>query len=138
MVQSKIVYSGDLCCNAFHGPSGSVINTDAPVDNKGLGRFFSPTDLLTVSVASCIATIMGIKAQELGINIENMEITADKVMNTGPVRKISEINLKICMPVFLKGKEKIIMEKVPASCPVSKSLHPELKLNISFIWPANN
>ena len=63
-----------------HGPSGATLETDAPVDNQGKGESFSPTDLVGTALGSCMATIMGIYAQQKGIPLEGMRIEVSKEM----------------------------------------------------------
>lgn len=135
MVKSSIVYKGDLCCELTHGPSGITIQTDAPKDNHGLGRYFSPTDLVTAAMASCIATIMGIKAQEWNLDISGMEINTQKIMSQDLPRRIVKVILDIKMPCNPEEKQKNILQKVPDSCPVTKSLHPDIELVFNYTWP---
>lgn len=132
---SKVVYNGDLRSTATHLRSGSVIETDAPVDNQGKGERFSPTDLVATALAACIVTTMGIAGNTHGINIDGTECEVEKIMAADP-RRIGEIKINIYMP---KGKnytdkEKTILERAAHTCPVAKSLHPDLKETISFFW----
>lgn len=132
---SKVVYNGDLRSTATHLRSGSAIETDAPVDNQGKGERFSPTDLVATALAACIVTTMGIAGNTHGINIDGTECEVEKIMAADP-RRIGEIKINIYMP---KGKEytdkeKTIMERAAHTCPVAKSLHPDLKQTLSFFW----
>lgn len=132
---SKVVYNGDLRSTATHLRSGSTIETDAPVDNQGKGERFSPTDLVATALAACIVTTMGIAGNTHGINIDGTECEVEKIMAADP-RRIGEIKINIYMP---KGKEytdkeKTIMERAAHTCPVAKSLHPDLKQTLSFFW----
>lgn len=132
---SKVVYNGDLRSTATHLRSGSAIETDAPVDNQGKGERFSPTDLVATALAACIVTTMGIAGNTHNINIDGTECEVEKIMVADP-RRIGEIKINIYMP---KGKEytdkeKTIMERAAHTCPVAKSLHPDLKQTLSFFW----
>ena len=60
MVEIDIRYLGQLRCEATHGPSGTKLITDAPVDNMGKGESFSPTDLVATGLGVCMMTLMGI------------------------------------------------------------------------------
>ncbi len=132
---SKIIYNGTLRCNATHIQSGTVIETDAPTDNKGKGEKFSPTDLLCVSLATCIVTTMAIKATDLEVELSNTKIEVTKHMLSEPRRigKI-EINLKYPAALSLSDKNKIILERVSHTCPVAKSLHPDVEIVVEHIW----
>src|SRR5213596_4384234 len=81
MVKVSIKYTGALHCDATHGPSQSRLATDAPTDNKGKGEAFSPTDLVATALGSCISTTMGIKAEELGVNLKGMTVNVKKEMS---------------------------------------------------------
>ncbi|HCQ28674.1 MAG TPA: osmotically inducible protein OsmC [Flavobacteriales bacterium] len=125
-------YQGNLRTEIIHLKSNTKIITDAPVDNKGKGESFSPTDLTAVSLASCMITIMGIKAQENNINIIGTTAEADKIMLSNP-RRIGEIIVKIKLPENLSEKERKILMKSALTCPVALSLHPDIKQTVLFV-----
>jgi putative redox protein len=131
---SKVVYQGGLRTISTHLKSGETIITDAPVDNHGKGEAFSPTDLMSTSLANCMITIMGIAADNNEINIDGTTAEVTKHMATDP-RRVSQIDITIHMPdQEYSDKEKKILEKAGLTCPVSFSLHPDIVQNISFIW----
>ena len=135
MKTSKIVYKGGLRTGAIHLASGNEVITDAPVDNKGKGEAFSPTDLLCASLGCCMVTIMGILAERSGIDITGTSIEITKIMKSDP-RRVGEIIAEFAMPerAYLE-KEKTSLENAARTCPVAYSLHPEIKQTISFHWP---
>lgn len=134
MVSIKVIYEGELHTNATHGPSGKTLQTDAPVDNKGRGETFSPTDLVATGLASCMATIMGMKADAMGINLSGMTLEVDKIMTTEPPRRIAKLPVRIQMPIPHDAKTATIMENTAKSCPVHQSLHPGIEIPIEFRW----
>ncbi len=131
---SKVVYKGDLRTEAIHLQSGNNIITDAPVDNEGKGKAFSPTDLVATALASCMLTIMGIVAKRDGIMIEGTTAEVEKIMVSNP-RRIGEIRLKINFPHPISGKDQVKLEKAAHTCPVSGSLHNDLNEIVEFIYP---
>lgn len=134
MITSKIIYKGGLRTEATHVRSSTAITTDAPVDNRGKGESFSPTDLVATGLAGCILSIMGIKAEDKGLDIEGASAECTKVMASDP-RRISKVIVKITMPDNnYSDKDKIILEKAAHSCPVGRSLHPDLEQDITIIW----
>lgn len=135
MVKIDLTYEGDLECVAVHCPSGSTLRTDAPVDNQGKGSTFSPTDLLATSVGACVATIIGITARSRGWNLDGMKMSLEKEMATQGPRRISRITVEVEMPILLTDRDREVIEKVPAACPVGKSLHPDVEVNFRFHWP---
>lgn len=128
---SKVVYLGDLSTELTHLKSKSVVNTDAPSDNKGKGQAFSPTDLLATSLASCMLTVIGIKAQERQISIEGSYANITKYMGTSP-RRVVMIEVDVFLKGTLDAKEKAIFEKTAIACPVAKSLSPKIEQIIRF------
>ena len=132
---ANIIYKGTLRCEATHVQSGSVIETDAPTDNRGKGERFSPTDLLCVSLATCIATTMGIKADDMKIDLTDTTVEVTKHMLPDP-RRVAKIEVKLIMPSTLQldEKDKTILERVGNNCPVTKSLHPDLEVIIEYNW----
>lgn len=132
---ANIIYRGTLRCEAKHLQSGSIIETDAPTDNRGKGERFSPTDLLCVSLATCITTTMGIKADDMKINLTDTTVEVTKHMLPDP-RRVAKIEVKLNMPSTLQldEKDKIILERVGNNCPVTKSLHPDLEVKIEYNW----
>jgi putative redox protein len=132
MATSKITYNGGLRTSAVHERSGNEIITDAPVDNKGKGEAFSPTDLLATSLGNCMLTIIGIAAAEHGFNIDGTTCEITKIMAEGP-RRVAEIVAVLSFPAQdYTEKDKKIIERSALTCPVFYSLHPDLKKTISF------
>jgi len=130
---SKVIYQGGLRTQATHIRSGNTIITDAPVDNKGKGEAFSPTDLVATAIASCMLTIMGIKADEMKIKIEGTTAEVEKIMGSEP-RRITQVNILIKIPISSDDKTKKILEKSAMTCPVDKSLSERMIRDVKFIW----
>ncbi len=132
---SSIIYKGHLRCEATHLQSGSIIETDAPTDNRGKGERFSPTDLLCVSLATCIVTTIGLKAADMQINLSDTKMEVTKHMLSDP-RRIGKVEIKIQFPstLHLDEKERIIFQRVGDNCPVKKSLHPDVEVVVEYIW----
>lgn len=128
---STITYLGDLRTEATHTQSQEKIITDAPVDNKGKGEAFSPTDLLATSLGNCMLTIMGIAAREREINIDGTSCAITKIMAADP-RRVSEIHAEIAFTGLFNDKEKAILEHAAKTCPVFYSLHPDILKVITF------
>ncbi len=131
---ANIIYQGDLRCECEHIQSHSIIETDAPTDNRGKGERFSPTDILCVSLATCIITTMGIKAADMEINLKGSKVEVTKTMFSTP-RRIGKIELVLYMPnLGLDDKTKNLLELVGNSCPVKKSLHPDMDISMTYHW----
>lgn len=125
MATSKVTYQGDLRTTAIHLQSNNEIITDAPTDNQGKGEAFSPTDLLATSLASCMLTIIGIKARDMNIDIAGTTTEVTKVMSADP-RRVSEIHVTIQFIQNLDEKTQKIFYNTALTCPVAKSIHSEI------------
>jgi uncharacterized OsmC-like protein len=132
---SEIIYKGSLRTEAKHLQSNTIIETDAPTDNQGKGERFSPTDLLATSLGSCMLTIMGIKARDMNISLEGTEVSIQKNMKSEP-RRVGGIDVRFDFPasLTLDDKEKAILERAALTCPVAKSIHPDIEMNVDFGW----
>jgi uncharacterized OsmC-like protein len=127
MATTQTDYQGELRTKMVHLQSGSVVVTDAPVDNNGKGEAFSPTDLVASALGSCMLTIMGISGREHGYSIDGTTATITKVMASNP-RRIAEVHIILNFPDFnYTQKHKAIIKKISETCPVALSLHPDLK-----------
>ena len=131
---SKVIYQSNLRTEAVHLSSVNTIIIDFSVDNEGKGEAFSPTDLVATALASCMLTIMGIIARRDGININGAAAEVEKIMSPNP-RRIGEVNIKILFKNQLKNTEKEKLERAAKTCPVSGSLHSNLKETIEFMYP---
>jgi putative redox protein len=133
---STVVYIGNLRTELTHLQSGTVVETDAPTDNHGKGERFSPTDLMATSYASCMITTMAIKAADMQLNFDGTKIHVTKIMSTDAPRRIAGINAELHFTNKFtpteEQKEQLI--RIARSCPVEKSLHPDVKLNVTFNW----
>jgi putative redox protein len=125
-------YQGDLRCEHVHLASGEKIITDAPTDNQGKGMAFSPTDLLCTALAACLTTIMGITARSKSIAFENVHTAIEKRMGTEPRRVIGIAIIVSMSGKDLDHKSRQILEHAALTCPVAKSLHPDIEQDIRF------
>lgn len=132
---ASIIYKGDLRCEATHLQSGTVIETDAPTDNRGRGEKFSPTDLLCVSLGTCIITTIAIKARDINIEVKDTTIEVTKHMLSDP-RRVGQIdvNVKFLTTSSVSEADKMFLQKIGDNCPVAKSIHPDIKVNIDYKW----
>jgi uncharacterized OsmC-like protein len=132
---STVIYDGDLRTVATHLHSGSIIETDAPLDNQGKAERFSPSDLVATALGSCMMTIMGIKARDMKIDLKGMKIEIEKIMKADP-RRIGGVNLTFHFPEGLQTdeKERTILERAAHTCPVIYSINPEIVVKTEFNW----
>lgn len=130
---SIVTYLGDLRTKSIHVQSGNEIISDAPIDNNGKGEAFSPTDTVANALASCMMTIMGIKARDMNVDIANSTADVTKIMNAEP-RRIGAIEIVFEMKGTNDEKNKTILERAAMTCPVFLSLHPEIEKRITFNW----
>jgi putative redox protein len=134
METAKTKYLGDLRTEIIHVRSGSTIITDAPVDNKGKGEYFSPTDMVASALGSCAFTIMGIAAKEHGFSIDGCTCKITKIMSDNP-RKIGEIKIEFDFTANeYTDNQKKIMELCVKTCPVALSLKDSLIQNVSLLF----
>jgi uncharacterized OsmC-like protein len=130
---SKVVYLSDLRTECEHLQSDNTFITDAPTDNNGKGQAFSPTDTVATALASCMLTVMGIKANDMGLKLDGSFAEVTKIMSSNP-RRIAEIQVQLQMNLSVDDKQRLVLERTGLTCPVNESLHPELKRTISFSW----
>jgi putative redox protein len=132
MPTAEIIYKGELRTEATHLKSGNKLITDAPTDNNGKGEYFSPTDLVATALGSCMITIIGISARNQGFDVDGTTMSITKVMTDNP-RRISEIIVELTFPHHdYTDQQKRAIEFITRNCPVSLSLHPDLKQTIQI------
>jgi putative redox protein len=134
MVAIELEYQGDLHCQAVHGPSGTVLTTDAPKDNQGRGESFSPTDLVATALGSCILTVLGIMAKTLSIDLSGTTARVEKEMASSPIRMIHQLTVRIHVPHDVSPANRTKLERAALTCPVHKSLNPDVQMPIEFTW----
>jgi len=130
---SKVIYTGNLRTKSEHLRSGNSFITDAPIDNNGLGKAFSPTDTVATGLASCMITMMGIKAQSMEVDLISSTAEVTKHMEANP-RRISKIEVRLSLPSNVSEKNRKILEHTANTCPVLYSLHPDIEKVISYHW----
>jgi putative redox protein len=129
-----VVYEGELRTTSTHLRSASAIETDAPVDNNGKGERFSPTDLMATSLATCMITVMGIKARSMGFDLNGVRVDVEKIMKAEP-RRVGGIHLSFHIPDNLKEldvKSRDILKNTGNTCPVAQSLHPDIDVQVDW------
>ncbi|MAB49566.1 MAG: osmotically inducible protein OsmC [Flavobacteriaceae bacterium] len=130
---SKVTYLGNLRAESVHIKSGNSYITDAPTDNNGKGEAFSPTDTVATGLASCMLTVMGIKAREMNVDMSGTTAEVTKTMASNP-RRISKIEVVLNFPFEADNKTKKVLEHIANTCPVNQSLHPDIERDITFNW----
>ena len=125
-------YAGHLRTEATHAASGNVIKTDAPTDNHGRGEAFSPTDLVSTALGSCMMTVMGIVADRHQLDLVDSTFAVVKHMSTEAPRRIAQIDVTFTMPAALSPSDRGLLERTALTCPVTLSLHPDIKQNVMF------
>ncbi len=133
MATSKVTYLGDLRTSSIHLQSGSEIISDAPLDNNGKGEAFSPTDTVANGLASCMFTVMGIKARDLEVDFSGSTAEVTKIMGTEP-RRITEIHVTFHFSIHPDEKTKTILERTAMTCPVFLSLNSDIEKRVTFNW----
>lgn len=135
MVRIDVAYEGELHTTCEHAPSGSRLETDAPRDNQGRGERFSPTDLVATALGSCMLTTMGILARRHDWKIEGARVSVEKHMTAQPGRRIAKLVLRFEMPAGVPAEARAPLERAAATCPVHRSLHPDVVVDAAFDWP---
>ena len=131
-VTLDVVYEGELECALTHGPSGDRMRTDAPVDNRGRGAHFSPTDLVGAAMGSCMLTVMGIAARDRGWDMKGATARVVKEMGTEPRRHIAKLSVDITLPAALDEMARKVLERTAHTCPVHASLGPLTQVVLGF------
>jgi putative redox protein len=134
MTQIEIIYEGDLSTRCIHSDNQTEIRTDAPKDNQGLGRTFSPTDLFAASLGSCMLTLMGITARRLNIDIKGMRAKVTKEMAAAPTRRIGRLRVEFTCPHRPSDEAIAKLIQTAETCPVHKSLHPDIAVESTYSW----
>ena len=134
MVRIESLYEGDLHTACLHEPSGRQLETDAPRDNEGRGESFSPTDLLATALATCMLTVMGIVARRHDWKLDGARTRVEKHMVADPVRRVGRLDVRVEMPAGLPPESRPVLERAAHSCPVRKSLHPDVAVDVVFDW----
>lgn len=133
-VQIDVDYSGGLRCRLKHGPSGSMVETDAPKDNAGKGEAFSPTDLLAASLVSCALTTIAIKAPGEGIEFGSADAHIEKIMSDSAPRRVARLVAELHLPAALPSADREKLEAIGRGCPVALSLSSEIEVELRFIY----
>jgi putative redox protein len=136
MVEIEVAYLGQLRCSAKHGPSGTLLTTDAPVDNKGRGESFSPTDLVATALGTCMLTTMEIRAGEQRYPLEGTQLSIKKHMVTAPTRRIAKLDVEIRVPrgAEIAAAGRTLLENAARTCPVRLSILDAIEVPLSFDW----
>lgn len=131
-VMIDVDYDGNLHCALTHGPSKAKLDTDAPLDNRGRGSSFSPTDLVAAALASCALTTMAIKAEDAEISFTKATAKVCKTMTQVAPRRIAALKVDIALPQGCDDKAQDFLQKAACGCPVALSLAAEVDVSFSF------
>jgi putative redox protein len=126
-------YIGNLKVELIHGPSGTQLTTVPPVDNQGDGSSFSPTDLVATALGACMLSLITIVGEREGLDLTGLHFRAEKHMASNP-RRIGRVPVTIWMPRGLTPEQRKKLETAALTCPVHRSLHPEVEKPVTFVY----
>ncbi len=126
-------YLGELRCRSSHGPSGSELDTDAPIDNQGKGERFSPTDLVATALSTCMLTIMGIVAERHGWSLEGCSARVEKTMTSEAPRRIALLSVWVQLPEGLDDQQRAVLRRAAEACPVKRSLQGAVAMELRWL-----
>ena len=125
-------YQGQLRCQSSHGPSGTLLETDAPTDNQGKGERFSPTDLVATALSTCMLTIMGIVAERHGWSLEGCSARVEKTMSSEAPRRIAQLTVWVQLPAGLEAQQRSLLQRAAETCPVKVSLEGAIPMELHW------
>ncbi len=133
----NLTFGSNLRCKATMAGTGQELVTDAPQENGGLGEKFSPTDLLAAALGTCLLTVVGVVAKRSNLDLTGMTARVEKDMSAGPVRRVGRVKIVVTMPAGLKlsDPDRSRLENAAKFCPVKQSLHPEVEIQLEFVYP---
>lgn len=136
MVEIDVAYLGELRCSATHGPSGIRLETDAPLDNKGRGEAFSPTDLLATALGTCMLTTMGIRTEGRALPLQGCTLSVKKHMTAAAPRRIQRLEVAVHVPrgAELATEDRELLQQIAHTCPVRLSILPAIEVPVTFSW----
>lgn len=128
----QVVYDRNVHTVATHHPLKQIIPLEGCSAFGGKGIDLNPIDLLSMGLASCLMIVMGTTAA--AENLDMVGATTDvsyKLVNY----KIAEINVAMHLPKKLSAADQEKLETASKKCPVFLAIHPEVKVNITYVWP---
>ena len=133
---SKVIckYVGQFRCEATHAGNGAKILTDSPIENKGRGECFSPTDLVAAALGNCMLTMMAYVADRAGVSLADVSVEVSKELSSPPGR-IAGLMVTIRMPAGLAPEQRARLEKYARTCPVHHSLAADMNKAVEFVYP---
>jgi len=135
MVEMTLIYDGDQRSTAIHGPSGTKLISDAPVDNGGKGESYSPTDLVAAGLGACMLTYIGKAADKNAWDVRGTRIVVQKEMVADPLRRIGRIVVDIHLTHAFDDKDMKILTNAVTTCPVKLSISDQIEVPITFHVP---
>jgi putative redox protein len=126
-------YLGSKKVELVHEPSGSIVVTEAPRENGGEGKSFSPTDLVAAALGSCILTTIALVAERNGLKVDGMSMHVEKNMNPEP-RRLGYLPVRIHLPKALLAHERQKLERAGLACPVHRSLSAEVQAVVTYVY----
>jgi putative redox protein len=134
MATMIVRYTGDMQTECIETESGVALSTDVPKEVGGKGRGMTPTDLLSASLGSCIATMMVLAAKRLKVDLGIFSVEIDKEMVWKPVSRVSKFTIRIKMPLKLEPSAMQRIEEAARTCPVHNTIDHDIQQEMIFEW----
>ena len=130
----KIKYEGNLRCVVTDPVNNQNVTTDGPVAQGGREEYMSPTDLFAISLATCMATMMGMQANASKIDLSGMTMEVTKAFSAGKPMRVGAIVIVFEMPKGIDEHHQELLKKSTLGCPIHNSLHPDMAIDTKYIW----
>ncbi len=123
---------------AVEGPDGASLATDMPASVGGANSAASPGWFLRAAAASCVVTLIGMRAAHVGIELESVEVTVDSESDDRGILGIDEtvpagpLSTRVAIRVVSTSADRAAIEELCGwavdHCPVTDALRREVPL----------
>jgi uncharacterized OsmC-like protein len=126
----KLVYDSDHHVTATKEPEHKIVSVDCPY--TGTGAEFSPANLLSISLGSCMLLSIGAVAHRAHLDLSGTTVNVQFEEVAEPFPHVAAIHYVVDIPRQLSALNMRRIENATELCPIKANIGDDTEITVKF------
>jgi uncharacterized OsmC-like protein len=126
----KLIYDSDHHVTATKEPEHKIVSVDCP--HTGDGAEFSPANLLSISLGSCMLLSIGAVAHRAHLDLSGTTVSVRFKEAAKPFPHVAAIHYVVDIPRQLSAVDIRRIENATELCPIKTNIGDDTEITVKF------